>query len=870
MPRLPALALLLAAATLPLSADPGPAAPPSPEAFFGHTMGADRRLPTWDRTVDYLHAVARASDRVVVEQAGLTTRGRPYLAVVVSAPETLRTLDEVRTSQRRLADPRTITSVDAERLARDGKAIVVVGAGVHSTETGGTQALAEVIWRLGTEQSDATRHLLDNLVMVFVPSQNPDGQQLLAEWHAANQDTPFEDAPLPELYHAYAGHDNNRDAFMQNLAETRHLSRLLYREWLPEVYLDLHQMGPSRARVFVPPYRSPVNPNVDPLVWTQANLLGQTMASRLIAAGKRGVVWGETYSGYWQGANSTTPWWHNIVGMLSEVASARPAAALDQAVAHAAPGSLDPPRGRAGLSPQLAAPPDTQYRMNYPEPWLGGRWTPRDVVEHHVLATLGLLEGAANNRVLLKRNFHAMHRRAVERFSAGPPWAFAVPKEQRDPAAADRLVAVLMAGGAEMHLVRRGAGRLEPGDRLALLAQPFGRWVKDLLEPQVYPDARPAPADRPYDLTGWTLGLQMGVAVERLDAPVDAGLTLLHGAPARKGSLAGRGPVALVPPYSTASAAMINRLWAAGASIGWSRGAALAEGLDLPPGTAVVRGVPRAALDRLAAETGVDVLAVAEADAPPAAAARRPRVAVVEPWGGLIDAGWTRYVLEQHHFAYERVRPGELQDSDRLAGFDAVVVPDMTSELLLGGLTGRHVRPEHRGGLGERGVAALKHWVHAGGTVVTLGNSAQFAIDHLDVPAVVAARADEADKAFVPGALLSGRVADGHPIAAGLPSTIALMNVMNHGYRPGRGAEGLRSLVTYPEEPLTLSGLAPGEARLRGTLAAFDTAMGRGRVVVIGFRPQHRAQTWGTFKLLFNALYLAGRLQPEVEPTVDQ
>ncbi len=313
------------------------------------------------------------------------------------------------------------TDAQAERIAREHKAVVLIGAGVHSNETGSAQAVNELVWRLATERSPAIDHLLRNLIVLVVPSQNPDGLQMMAEWQARNAGTPYEDAPLPELYHPYAGHDNNRDGFMQTQVETQHLSRLLYRDWLPEVYLDLHQMGPTRARVFVPPYRNPANPNIDPLVWSQANLLGQTMATRLQAEGKTGVLWGETYSGYWQGANSTTPWWHNIVGMLSEVASARPTSAVVQEAARAAPGSLAAPPERPQESAQLAPPSDVQFRMNYPEPWLGGRWTPRDVVEHHLLAALGLLEGVANNRVMLKRNFHAMQRRTIERFTAGRP-----------------------------------------------------------------------------------------------------------------------------------------------------------------------------------------------------------------------------------------------------------------------------------------------------------------------------------------------------------------------------------------------------------------------------------------------------------------
>ena len=869
-------AALFAGSPAPLASHPGPA--PPPEAFFGFRMGAEGQLATWDAMVEYLRLVDEASPRVIVEEAGKTTQGRPYLLVTISTPETLGSLARVRATQRRLADPHATSEREAGRLAREGKAVVLVGAGVHSTEAGSSQMVNELVWHLATDRSPDTERLLRELVILIVPSQNPDGLQMAAEWHARNAGTPYEDAPLPELYHPYAGHDNNRDGFMQTQVETRHLNRLLYHEWLPEVYLDLHQMGPSRARIFVPPYRSPVNPNVDPLIWSEANVLGQTMAARLQAAGKTGVLWGETYTGYWQGANSTTPWWHNIVGMLSEVANARSTSPIVQELAPAAPGALSVPQpaGRGQLGqPHLPPPADTQFRMNYPDPWLGGRWTPRDVVEYHLLATLGLLEGAANNREMLKRNFHAMHRRTVERFAQGRPFAYVIPREQHDRGAADHLVGLLLAGGAQVHRASEaftaGASHVEEGSAVVLLAQPFGRWVKDLLEPQSYPDvrwpSRGALTERPYDVTAWTLGMQMGVTVNVVETPFTAPLELMDAAPHRGGELTGHGRMFAFRREMNASATLLNRLAASGADL-WRVPAPIAVGDEQWPAGAVVgRRVARDVLARAAEETGVDIATLA--DWPEDVVAfRRVRIGVVEPWGGNIDAGWTRWVLEQHGFRFERVRPGELHEAIA-ARFDAVVIPEIPPLLLMHGLQGSTVRPEHRGGLEDRGIAALKAFLRAGGTVITLGNAGEFAIDNLDVPAVVASRGDDPETAYVPGALLRLAIPGDHPIADGLPRQVQAMNVFNNAYEPGRGADGLRVIAQYPDEPLLLSGYATGDARLRGHMAAFEAPVGAGRVVVLGFRPQHRAQTWGTFKLLFNALFTSGHAG-EREMSVDQ
>ena len=419
----------------------------------------------------------------------------------------------------------------------------------------------------------------------------------------------------------------------------------------------------------------------------------------------------------------------------------------------------------------------------------------------------------------------------------------------------------------------RGAGSLAPGDAVIRLAQPFGRWVKDLLEPQVYPEPRAA-VDRPYDVTAWTLGLQMGVTVNRLDPACQSRWRRETSAPATRAHHRQRAGHCHQPSGQ-------RRRHAHQPAVGQGSDGAAGRGRRclcqhvrprFPQARPWSRACPWACMEREVADAGPRCAgprrSLPSSDLVPA---RRPRVAVIEPWGGAIDAGWTRWVLEQHAFEFTRIRPADLQDRAAAARLDAIVIPDVPSLQLLRGLQGTQTRPEHRGGLEDRGVATLKHFVRAGGTVITLGNAAEFAIDHLDLPAVVASRTDDADTALVPGTLLRATLVPDHPVNAGMPSRgCDVMNVMNNAYAPGRGAEGLRAIAQYPDEPLVASGYATGESRLRGRLAAFDVAMGRGRIVVLGFRVQHRAQTWGTFKMLFNAIFLAGTGPPAFDPqTID-
>ena len=331
--------------------------------------------------------------------------------------------------------------------------------------------------------------------------------------------------------------------------------------------------------------------------------------------------------------------------------------------------------------------------------------------------------------------------------------------------------------------------------------------------------------------------------------------------------MTGDGGVFVIRRESDAAATLANRLLAAGGELAQLTAAARVGGTYVPAGTLLARRVAPAAVARAVASLPLPVTAVREWPESDLAPLTAPRVAVIEPWGGLIDAGWTRWVLEQHEFPYERVRPAAVRGPALAARFDAIVIPEMPSLQLMRGLTGAGVRPEHRGGLDDAGVAALRTFIDTGGTVITLGNAAEFAIDYLDAPLIVAARADDPEIGFVPGTLL--RVAiSAHPIAAGMPSTAAAMNVFNNAYAPARGAHGLREIARYPDEPLVLSGYATGEGRLRGHLAAVEVPMGRGRIVVLGFRVQHRAQTWSTFKLLFGALFESStRRAPAAAPT---
>ena len=859
-----ALAVLL---VLPLPAQTP--ALPSPAAFFGFPMGAEGELAGWDRMVDYFELIGADSDRVLVEELGRTTNGNPYLLLTISAPETIADLPRYRAMQHRLVAPRRTSEADANVIAETGKAVLLIGANVHATEIGTSQAMNTLVHFLATDTSPWTRHVLDNVIVLVIPSQNPDGQQMVVDWHYRNHGTPYEGSPLPELYHAYVGHDNNRDSYMLTQVETRYLNQVLYRDWLPEVYLDSHQMGNDLARIFVPPFKNPPNPNVDPLVWSEVNLLGQAMAAKLHETGKTGVIWGELYSAFWQGANNTNPWWHNQIALLTEVASAELASTVRQERAdrgrRGAPGG--PGRSGGGSSASMPAPTDLQYRMNYPRPWLGGVWSPADVVDYGLTAAYGLIEAVASNRALLKRNFYNMNRRAIARFTEGWPFAFVIPQDQRDPGAVAKLLSLLQAEAAEVHVAdapfTAADQRYPAGTHVVLLAQSFGRWMKDLLEPQRYPDIRwpfaDAPMDSPYDVTAWSLGMLMGVDTVLIDEPFEASLRLAEPeVTAAVGRVTGSGSTFVLPHAVNASFVAMNRLLRAGAEVQWAEGELAISAEVEPPGTILVSGVDRAAIEGLATDLRLQIRTVTPETGWHLLPIDTPRLGVYEPWGGNMDAGWTRWVLDQHEFTYTRVRAADIRAGDLRERLDVLVVAEMTSAEIIRGLQGRNIRPEYRGGIGAVGVRHLRAFVLAGGTIITLGNAATFAIEHLGVPLVNTLRDTRRDAFYAPGSLLRAQVDPTHPIGFGMPTTPDVMFVDNGAFAVARNL-GTRVapvvVARYPDEPLLRSGWITGEDRLRGSAAVIEAPAGRGRIILHTFRVQHRGQTWGTFRLLFNSIF---------------
>src|SRR4051794_3474253 len=373
---------------------------PSPEQFIGFKTGTDNKLARWDRIVEYMKTIATGSERVRLRELGRTNDNNPFVMLEIASPETIKNLDRYKQYERKLyfqsGQP---NARERDEIFRQGKVVVLVGASIHATEVGATQMTLDLVHHLATDDSPATRKILDNVILLLVPSLNPDGQILVTDWFNRNLGTPYEASPLPVLYHPYAGHDNNRDMYMLTQKESQYMAQVAWHDWLPAVWLDEHEMNNNGPRIFVMPATDPINPNVHPLIYRWNTILGQSQAAALEAAGKQGIIYNSTYTNFWQGAMAWSGWWHNQIGLLTEVASVRIAAPVDQQRAVPRPATQPSaipqiqfptvPRDGAELAPissaPIAAPTDIVPRTEYPRPWMGGRWTLADIVDYEMI-----------------------------------------------------------------------------------------------------------------------------------------------------------------------------------------------------------------------------------------------------------------------------------------------------------------------------------------------------------------------------------------------------------------------------------------------------------------------------------------------------
>ena len=823
---------------------------PSPEEYFGHAMGADRQLVRWDRLVEYYQMLGEASDRIVVQEVGPTTLGNPFLVLWISSPENLANLDEIQRMNHVLSDPRGHDEQVIEAAVRDGKVVFLQAYGLHSTEVAASQTAAEVAWLFATRTDEEMTQILDETVSIIVPGMNPDGTNIVTDWYDQWVGTEYEGSGPPELYHHYVGHDNNRDAFMQNTVESQYVAELLFRAWTPQAFIDHHQMGAYTARIYLPPYAEPIRPGGDPLVWREMAWYGAQMAYKMDEHDLPGAIGAAIYSGWGHfGFHWITPF-HNIAGMLTESASARLATPL-----YVHPDQLEGSR-------QL---PEYEEQTTFPSPWQGGWWRVRDIVERQVVATFSPLELAAKNRQTVLRNAYNKATRQTQRGAEGDVKAFVISVDQHDPLTMQKMVNKLLLQGITVERATRDfvhEGRAYgSGSYVVSMAQPKRGVIRWLLGQTYYPDnsyTRDRQGDpiRPYDMSTDNLAEFMGVRVDPVASPITASLTRVTGMIDPSGTVTAGASGYVLDGRLNDSFEAVNLLFAAGVSVrrAWRDGSGVRQGdfvvaADADP--AVVR--------RIAEETGVDFAPLGADASASTFALTRQRVGMYQRYhGGNMDEGWTRWLLEDFSFEYASIMDAEILRGALRERWDVIVLPADSRQMMVDGPNDMSsTPPPYRSGFGDEGVAALREFVENGGTLVTFAQAGDLPLADFDLPVENAVEGVWGNDFWSPGSTLHMRVDTTDPFAWGMPRD-ALATYLAGGqvYETVAGARSadVRRLATYPERDILRSGWLLGEEAIANRAAVVAVDRGEGTVLMLGFRAQHRAQTHGTFKLFFNAL----------------
>ncbi len=849
-----ALIVLLAATTAARAQNK----PLSPDEFFGFRLGSDRNIARWDNIVEYFLGLEKEVSTIKVVDMGPSTMGNPFLLVIISSAENLARLDRLQEINARLNDPRGIPEEEIRGLIREGKAVICQSMSLHATEIGGTQMAPELAYDLVSRTDEETRRILDKVVFFLIPCFNPDGQIMVTDWYRKTLGTPYEGSGLPWLYHKYAGHDNNRDGDYLNLKESEYAAKILYRDWIPQAYIDHHQMGSSGARLYVPPYCEPIRPYADPLVWREMSWYGAHIAYKLEENGKSGILNAAQYPGWGHfGWHWITPF-HNIAGMLTESASASLATPL----------FIHPDQLRGG-SRQF---PEYEAQTTFPHPWPGGWWRLRDIVEQQKISAWALLDLAARNKETVLWNAYLKAKRQTERGAGGKPVAYIIPASQHDPLTAVKMVNTLLLSGIEIQRAEAdfpANGVTYPGGSFVVpLAQPKMGLIRHLLGRTAYPDnAWTRAADgsplRPYDLATHTMSEFMGVRVDPADEAVRSPFHNLDGPVPLSSNVESGGWGHLLDGRLNDSFKAVNLLLEKGVTIG--RADAAESGIR-PGDFLIVRG-PEDVLRATAGETGVDFRSLETEPKEGFHSIQRSRIGMYQRYrGGNMDEGWTRLLLEKFSFPYTSLFDAEIKKGNLNAKYDTIVLPNDSTAMITGEGGGRPggrrsaSPPEYRSGLGTEGVDALVSFVENGGTLVTIGQACGFAMEKFGLSVRDALDGLSSTEFFCPGSTLRVTMDPGHSLAYGMPSEGLALFYGSQAFEivSGGKTEDYEVIVRYGERDILQSGWLIGERHLAGKAAMISVKRGRGRIILIGFRAQHRSQTHGTFKLFFNALMAGG------------
>ncbi len=820
---------------------------PHPRDTYGHEVGADYKLADYDQMLAYYDKLAASTDRVQMIDIGKSVMGRPMKLVFISSEDNMKQLDKWREISEKLSRAE-ITEEEARKMAKDGKAIVWFDGGMHATERAHAQMTSELMWKVASEESDEMRKIRDNVITLVVPVINPDGVDIVVDWYRKTLGTPYESSGPPVLYQKYVGHDNNRDWFMNNMPETKAVTNVLYNQWYPQIVHNHHQTAPRWAMIFLPPFRSPVNPKIHPGITTGVNLVGTAMANRFAMEKKPGVISGTAFSMFWNGGMRTTPYYHNQIGILTETAQPTPS-----------PTMYDPKRKPANVGGK----PSNGTEIFYPYPYEGGEMKFRHAVEYMITASMAVLDLAADKKDEFLYNIYSMGRDAITDSRGGGAFAYVIPTEQWNPSEAINLTNVLMQGGVEAHRATAdftaNGKTYKAGSIILYGAQAFRPYLADLMEKQDYPDQflfPGGPPQPPYDLAGWTLPIQMGVQSDRIVESFQASTNkITEKLSFDPGSVEGNGRYGYVfSNQDNQSTTAVNRLQEAGYEVS----VMMSDTDNAKAGSLLVRNKRGLStkVSELSAELGLNFSGVARNPAGERKELNKIKIGIYKSWQANMDEGWSRWMFEQFDFDLDTLHNADIQSGD-LSKYSAIIMPSQNPRSIMNGHS-KNRMPEHlTGGLGGEGVAALDAYSKAGGTLIFFDAASDFAIQQFKLPVKNVTAGLKPTDFFVPGSLIRMNVDTNNRLAFGMQPEVAASFNRSRAFKIDDGAVGVTEVAKYASDDLLMSGWALGEEKyLANTSSMVNVENGSGNMVLFAFRPQFRGQPRGTYKMIFNAIYM--------------
>ncbi len=873
---------LLLLSLLPFTMNAQNASIPKPEDVIGFEVGSDFHLVNYEQSISYFEKLDAASDMVQMRSAGKTTEGREWKYVLISSPENLKNIDHYKEISQKLAHPENLSREEARKLAEEGKSIVDISGGLHASEIAGSQDMIplayEILSRSGEKKYKA---ILDNVILVLWPSLNPDGQDIVSEWYLGNLGTPYEVARIPWLYQKYVGHDNNRDAYMLNMLESRVVGRT-WREWEPNIIHVLHQTAPFPTRIWLPPFAEPIAAQTPPIVAREVNMIGMAMAQELETEGLPGAThMGQGFDAWYPGYIDYLPAMQNIPSFWTETALYNYATPHFYTI-------RDFPKDKK----------DLRAGSLYSSPWKGGWWRISDAMKYMQVANIGVLDYAAKYKETLLFNKYQSGITTIEKYKKEPPYAYFIPQKQRDNMRPVELLRRLAFNGIRISQLSKTVtfeGITYPeGTWVIPMDQEFGELARELLDEQVYPDLRESPdgpLEQPYDAAGWTLPYQMEVQVKAAMTPLtgeirnalnpvsgeiiepadkidsdfdkadfvpDAGFNtnaVAAGIKPLPGSLKGSGSILYVDPTENNSFRVLSEAKEKGLTIIYNH----------DKNKYGIKGAGRSLMQQWVDDYAIN----GELSSQDSETKVKTRVAVYRPWTASMDMGWVRWLLDNFGVEYSSIRNADFWAGNLNDRFDVIVMASEWPGTIQNGLEAGSAPPQYTGGLGETGSRNLNKFVSNGGTLLCLNQSTAFAINALHLPVKDVVKGVDRSKFFTGGSIMEVTCNNQHPVMAGMADLSSIFVYRSPVFTTLEDFEG-EVLARYQSKGSPLqSGFLVGEKYLNDKAAALDVKHGNGHVLLFGFQPQWRGQPMGTYRTLFNALLYANDLAKDHKPSED-